>query len=341
MSVYCRAPSNIGLVSLLPQAEIGTAVSPSPATDALRLLATPEIEPIGEGRLHAEETESPMPGGDAPELGSYGESITLVVGVPVCESGQLDADHPVIRLFRACGYSAETQAGEVSLQELRGGCVGFGATDRVPVTLTWEQESGLVHSWVDCVGALTELDAGTAGGWVTLTFRLVGRVHQRIEAPSALPAIALPASVRRALTARNGSIEIGDTTDPGGLYAWQLQTGVTAQEHGSQLERDGIDIPLSYPTDPAVLSLTTPQSGGYSVDMWDHFFAMTSAGAMALKIRGNTETDILEVQAPRPYASPQSLGADAGHRTDERELLLIGDAPDPRYTIILREVDAS
>ena len=334
----CKAPDRIGVLRLRPQAAIGTPIALQ-STDGLIVRAAPAIEAIGEGRVDLDETESPLPGGFDPVFGSYGEALTLTVAVPIVADGQLDADNAIVRLLRACGCGVAISGGEATVNALTGGCVGLTAADRVPLTIEWAQEGGLTHIWKDCVGALTQVAGESSGQAVLMTFVLHCRVVSRV-ATTALPAVTFPGQ-QPFLVAKNSTLTLGDGDAPATLYAWTLTTGLAVQEVPSQLAEGGLGLPFAYQSEPASFDISTAQENPYSADQWARFFGMTSLGDLALKIKGQSATDILEIEAPRPFTSPQELGAEAGHRTDGREWLLKPDGDDPAWTLVIREEVAS
>jgi hypothetical protein len=330
----CRAPSRIGAVRFRPQTVIGTAISLT-ADDGVRVIEAPTVSPIGEGRVDIEEEETPIPGGLDPILGSYGETVELAVPIPVTENGELDADHALVRLFRACGCAVSIAAGDATVTPLLGGCVGTSsASDRIPGTLEWAQRGGLVHRWRDATGAFLGLSS-EGGGGITARFILQGALDLR-EDLAVFPTVNYPGQAKM-LAARNSSLSLGSIEDPGGLYSWELITGITAQEVTDQLSPSGLTFPFSYMSDRAMLNITGPQAPDYSEEAWDAFLDMATVGALQLDVTGQAAARVLRLTAPRPFSSPQGMGDEAGHRTDERELLLKPSGTTLPWSLILSE----
>jgi hypothetical protein len=330
----CRAPSRIGAVRFRPQAVIGTAIALT-ADDGVRVIEAPTVSPIGEGRVDIEEEETPIPGGLDPILGSYGETVELAVPIPVTASSELDADHALVRLFRACGCAVAISGGDATITPLLGGCIGTSsADDRIPGTLEWVQRNGLTHRWKDVIGAFTGLSS-EGGGTITARFILQGTLDLR-EDTASMPTVNYPGQGVM-LAARNAAITLGSIEDPGGLYSWELTTGITAQEVADQLSPSGLTFPFSYMSDRAMLTITGPQAADYSEEAWDAFLDMTSLGALQLNVTGQAADQVLRLNAPRPFSSPQGMGDEAGHRTDERELLLKPSGTTLPWSLILSE----
>ncbi len=331
----CRAASNRGAIRIRPQASMGTFPSLT-LSDGLRVHGRPQIGQLGEGMVNVEEEESPMPGGTDPVLGSYGESLTIEVPVPVTEDTELSADHAFVRLMRACGCSVSIATGTATINALLGGCVGFDATDVVPIGVEWAQRGGLTHRWVDAIGAVESFHAD-GGGVVLARVVLHARVVSKVDT-TAFPAVTYPGQAKM-LAARNATLEAASESLPG-LYSWELQTGITAQEQEDQLAAAGLAPPFVYQSDVALFNIDGPQAPDYSEGAWAKFLTMADTADLELRIKGQTANDVLEIDSPRFYTSPQTMGDNAGHRTDARELTLKPSGTTPAWTIRLNEQPA-
>jgi hypothetical protein len=332
----CKAPARIGQLLIKPQTAIGTPATFVPAEDGVRVSSAPEWAAIGEGRVDIEETERAIPGGFDPVLGSYGETLSFRIPVSIPAVGELTAGHPMVRLLRACGCGVSIAAGVATITSLVGGCVGDGAGERVPLTVRWEQQNGLTSVWQDCIGEFTIIGENT-GGILEIEVTLHCRLVSRAKTTALTASVEYPGQARM-LTARNAPLTLGSTTNPNTLYSWTFNPGITAEEVPSQIPAAGLDLPFVYQSSPATFTLNTALEGDYSADLWGHFLAMTTTGALDYQCSGQASGVVLRIQAPRPFASPQSLGVESGHRTDERELLLKPTAADAAaWTITLTE----
>lgn len=333
----CRAPSRRGAVRIRPQTALGTPAVLQEA-DGVRVIEAPTVTPVGEGRLDIEEEESPFPGGADPILGNYAETVELAVPIPVTANGELTTDHALVRLFRGCGCGVAISDGDAVVTALLGGCIGDAATERVPLTLEWAQRGGLTHRWSDVIGAFTGLSA-EAGGVVTARFLLFCPAIEARTETGAFPAVTYPGQSVM-LAARNAALTLGAVDNPGGLYSWEFTSGIVAEEVPDQFGELGFATPFSYQSSPSLLSIVGPQAADFSEEAWDAFFAMTSLGALQLDITGQAAARVLRIAAPRPFSAPQALGDEAGHRTDERELLLKPSGTTPTWTLTLSEQSA-
>lgn len=332
----CRAPSRIGVIRLRQQNALGTPIALQ-STDGVRVIEAPQIAGIGEGMVNIMEDESPRAGGLAPVLGSYGETFSLLVPVPVAEDGELTADHVIVRLFRACGCAVAISGGDATITPLQGGCVGLTAADRVPLTVEWAQEGGLTHSWFDCIGAF-EMIEGEGGGVVAMRFVLVCKITSKI-ATTSLPTVTYPGQGVM-LAARNAALAKNGDPFPAALRNWTLNTGIQADEETNQLEVNGIGFPMSYLSGEPTFSMTFPQGGEISAGAWAAFLQMIDVSDIRLDITGQAAARVLRIDMPSSYWGPQTMGEESGYRTDERELTLKPTSTDPVWTIVLSEQDA-
>lgn len=332
----CKAPDRIGQILVRQQTTIGTPATFVAADDGVQVSSAPSWGASGEGRVSIEETERAQPGGFDPVLGSYGETFTFRTPLFIPNTGELTADHCIVRLLRACGCGVSITAGVATITSLVGGCVGDGAAERVPVTIRWEQETGLTSVWKDCLGSFEVVGENT-GGIIEIEWTMICRLVSRVKTTSLTASVGYPGQSRK-LTARKAALTLASTTNPSTLYSWTFSPGIQAQEVPSQLADAGLDLPFVFQSTEALFSLNTALEQDYSEELWDHFLAMSTTGALLYSCTGQAAGVVLTIAAPRPFASPQSLGSEAGHRTDERELLLTpGTAGEAAWTMTITE----